>query len=58
VIDLLLEVNRLRGTTLVLVTHDPELAAVADLAIALRDGRVFSQTPGTVRAGVPGSATR
>jgi putative ABC transport system ATP-binding protein len=58
VIDLLLEVNRLRGTTLVLVTHDPELAAVADLAIALRDGRVFSQTPGAVRPDVPDAATR
>ena len=42
VIDLLLDVNRLRGTTLVLVTHDPELAGVADVAIALRDGRVVS----------------
>jgi putative ABC transport system ATP-binding protein len=40
VIDLLLDVNRTRKTTLVLVTHDPELAAVADVAIALRDGRV------------------
>ena len=53
VIDLLLEVNRVRGTTLVLVTHDPELAAVADLAIALRDGRVVSQTAGAPRMGVP-----
>ena len=35
-------VNRSRGTTLVLVTHDPELAAVADVAIALRDGRVVA----------------
>jgi putative ABC transport system ATP-binding protein len=42
VIDLLLAVNRSRGTTLVLVTHDPELAAVADVAIALRDGHVVS----------------
>jgi putative ABC transport system ATP-binding protein len=40
VIELLLAVNRTRKTTLVLVTHDPELAAVADVAIALRDGRV------------------
>jgi putative ABC transport system ATP-binding protein len=40
VIELLLSVNRTRNTTLVLVTHDPELAAVADVAIALRDGRV------------------
>jgi putative ABC transport system ATP-binding protein len=44
IIDLLLGVNRSRGTTLVLVTHDAELAAVADLSIGLRDGRVVSQT--------------
>jgi putative ABC transport system ATP-binding protein len=47
IIDLLLDVNRSRGTTLVLVTHDPELAAVADLSIALRDGRVVGDSPGT-----------
>ena len=29
-----------RKTTIVLVTHDPELAALADVTIALRDGRV------------------
>jgi putative ABC transport system ATP-binding protein len=40
VIELLLSVNRARGTTIVLVTHDPELAALADLTVALRDGRV------------------
>ncbi len=39
VIELLLNVNRSRKTTLVLVTHDPELAARADVTIALRDGR-------------------
>ena len=44
VIDLLLAVNRTRGTMLVLVTHDAELAAVADEAIALRDGRVVRRT--------------
>ena len=49
VIDLLLEINRTRGTTLVLVTHDPELAAVAHMAIALRDGRVVAPQP-AVRA--------
>lgn len=42
VIDLLLQVNRSRGATLVLVTHDPELAAVADITIHLRDGRVVA----------------
>jgi putative ABC transport system ATP-binding protein len=44
VIELLLEVNRTRGTTLVLVTHDPELASVAGVSIALRDGRVVRAT--------------
>jgi putative ABC transport system ATP-binding protein len=40
VIDLLIDVNRNRKTTVVLVTHDPELAQRADKTIALRDGRV------------------
>ena len=40
VVELLLDINRTRKTTLVIVTHDPELASVADLSIALRDGRV------------------
>jgi putative ABC transport system ATP-binding protein len=40
VIQLLLDVNRTRHTTIVLVTHDPELAALADVTVALRDGHV------------------
>ena len=40
VIDLLIDVNRKRNTTVVLVTHDPELAARADVTISLRDGHV------------------
>jgi ABC-type methionine transport system ATPase subunit len=47
IIELLLSVNRSRGTTLVLVTHDPDLAGVAHMSIALRDGRVVSQTGGS-----------
>ena len=42
VIELLVAVNRTRGRTLILVTHDHELAAFADDAIALRDGRVVT----------------
>ena len=42
IIDLLLALNRDRGSTLVLVTHDPALAGHADRQIALRDGRVVS----------------
>jgi putative ABC transport system ATP-binding protein len=43
VIDLLLSVNRTRRRTLVLVTHDRELAALADEVIALRDGAVVER---------------
>lgn len=49
VIEILLDVNRRRGTTLVLVTHDPELAAMADLTVQLRDGRIERITPGLAR---------
>jgi putative ABC transport system ATP-binding protein len=42
IIDLLLALNRERGSTLLLVTHDATLAARAGRAIALRDGRVVN----------------
>jgi putative ABC transport system ATP-binding protein len=50
VIQLLMDMHRRRGRTLVLVTHDPELAALADEAIALRDGRVVSRSVETQAA--------
>lgn len=40
VLDLLLERNRSKGTTLVLVTHDAEVAARADRKVVLKDGRI------------------
>jgi putative ABC transport system ATP-binding protein len=40
VLDLLLDLNRRERTTLVLVTHDRELAANADRRILLRDGEI------------------
>ena len=39
IMDLLIDVNRSRRTTLVLVTHDATLAALASAQLALRDGR-------------------
>ena len=44
VLDLLLDRNRRAGTTLVLVTHDPELASRADRRIVLKDGLVVEDT--------------
>ena len=44
VLDLLLERNKKSGTTLVLVTHDPEVASRADRKIVLKDGMVVEDT--------------
>ena len=42
VLDLLLTMNRQQRTTLVLVTHDPQLAARADRRLLMRDGVIVS----------------
>jgi len=40
---LLLSLNETDGTTLLIVTHDPEVAAVAERVIYLRDGLIDSE---------------
>ncbi len=47
VIDLLVALNREAETTLVLVTHDPELAGRAHRVIGLAGGRIVSDSAGT-----------
>jgi len=49
IIELLVALNRHLGSTLVLVTHDPALAAYADRIVTLRDGRVVSDEPSNGR---------
>lgn len=44
VLQMLLELNRREGATLVMVTHDAALAQHADRVITLRDGLVVSDT--------------
>jgi putative ABC transport system ATP-binding protein len=46
VLELLRELNRAEGQTLVLVTHDPPSAATADRVVFLRDGKVAGEAPG------------
>lgn len=46
VIESLFELNKSRGITLVIVTHDPELAAKCDRQIQMRDGVIVSDQKG------------
>jgi len=46
VMAMLHEMNRREGATLVMVTHDDELAYQADRVITLRDGRITADEPG------------
>lgn len=45
IIELLLQLNRDHGSTMVLVTHDPSLATRTERVIALQDGRIASDSP-------------
>lgn len=65
-LDLLKQIRQDLGTTIVLVTHNPEIVAKADRHITLKDGVIIDQataptkpqphTPVTIK--LPGSAFR
>lgn len=44
IMELLRRIHRSRGTTVVLVTHDAELAAIANARLVLRDGSVVESS--------------
>ncbi|MFO1153796.1 MAG: ABC transporter ATP-binding protein [Rhodospirillales bacterium] len=54
VIDLLFDLHRRRGSTLLLITHDPALAEACDRIIEIRDGRIHDDrrltTPALTKA--------
>jgi len=57
IMQLLKDIHQARGTTLVLVTHDAELAAIADARLLLRDGRVVENSLRPIdRLGVAGES--
>ena len=43
VMNLILNLNKRFKTTFVIVTHDPEIAALTDRRIYIRDGRIFQE---------------
>jgi putative ABC transport system ATP-binding protein len=49
IIELMFNLQRQRGATLVLITHDISLANRADRVIRLRDGRIEGEAPGSAR---------
>jgi len=48
VMNLLTAAARQQGTTVILVTHEPRVAAYADREVIVRDGKVRSLSPGRV----------
>ena len=51
IVEILIDVNRRHGTTVVLVTHNSELAENTDVTLAMRDGRAERLEVGRPRAG-------
>ncbi len=50
IVELMFDLHRRRGTTMVLITHDNELAGMCDKVVRLKDGKVESVHPGARRA--------
>jgi putative ABC transport system ATP-binding protein len=57
IMDLLFDVNRSRHMTLLLVTHDRDLAARARIRLVMRDGYVVERTVDAQRPGVAAVGT-
>jgi macrolide transport system ATP-binding/permease protein len=53
IMAILQRLNRLQGLTIVLVTHDAELAAFAARVVTLRDGMIISDVRQTARQAAP-----
>ena len=49
IMDLLFDVQRKRGATLVMVTHEPDYAARCARQLKIKDGKVFDQKPERAR---------
>ena len=54
IMETLLSLNRERGVTVIVVTHEPDIAGYADRVVTMRDGRIVSDE----RRAPPSAATR
>ncbi len=52
IIDLIFDLQKKRGSTLVIVTHDPSLADRCDRVVSMQDGRIVDDTGDTSLVGV------
>jgi macrolide transport system ATP-binding/permease protein len=58
IMDTLAKLNREQGVTIIVVTHEADIAAYADRILTMRDGEIVSDTPQTAAAfGGPDAAT-
>jgi putative ABC transport system ATP-binding protein len=49
VLDLLRDLNRRTGQTILMITHNPEAAAFADRIVYMRDGKIVQKGEGEIR---------
>src|SRR4051812_36473178 len=55
IMELMRKIHQVRRTTIVLVTHDVELAALADARLVLRDGHVVERSGAGLHTEAPGA---
>jgi putative ABC transport system ATP-binding protein len=50
IMEILAALNRQRGITVVMVTHEPDMAAYASRIVRFKDGRIVADTPNATPA--------
>ena len=58
IMQTLSSLNREQGVTIIVVTHEPDIAAFADRVLTMRDGQIISDVKNTARDRAPRTAIR